>query len=229
MNELTCTIIEDQPSAQRLLVEYIDQTPGLKLLESFIDPLEGLNSLKTGQPDILFLDIQLPKISGIDLLKILTNSPKVILTTAFSEYAVEGFDLDVTDYLLKPFSFDRFLTAISKVNRDLTGNKPLRNRNEIYVKEKSAFVKILIDDILFLESKGDFSIITTRDTRYMVDYLLKSAPELLGTQFIRCHKSFVVNIDAIDRIEGNRIHIGKVKVPIGRTYKNHLLNVLGLR
>ena len=227
MNKLKCIIIEDQPSAQRLLADYIKQTPGLELLETFIDPLEGLNSLAIAKPDILFLDIQLPKLSGLELLKTMTNRPKVILTTAFAEYAVEGFNLDVTDYLLKPFSFERFLQSISKVNRDLTGQKPIRDQNEIFVKDKNAFVKILIDDILFMESKGDFSILVTEKRKLIIDHALKSANDLLGSQFVRCHKSFVVNSNKIDRIEGNRISASKHIVPIGRTYKKNLLTFLG--
>lgn len=228
MNKLTCTIIEDQIAAQRLLADYIGQTPGLMLLNKFIDPLEGLNALAVSKPDILFLDIHLPKLSGLELLKTMTDKPRVILTTAFAEYAVEGFNLDVTDYLLKPFSFERFLQSISKVNRDLTGRKPLRDQNEIFVKEKNAFVRIAIDNILYLESKGDFSVIVTNSKNYIVDHPLKLVPELFGKQFIRCHKSFVVNTENIERIDGNLLVFGKHKIPIGRTYKRELMNVLGL-
>lgn len=158
----------------------------------------------------------------------MTHRPKVILTTAFAEYALEGFNLDVTDYLLKPFSFERFLQAISKVNRDLTGRKPQRDQNEIFVKDKNAFVRIVIDNILYLESKGDFSVIITTNKQYIVDYPLKSVPELFGNQFLRCHKSFIVNTKNIERVEGNLIAFGKHIIPIGRTYKNELKNVLGL-
>jgi len=228
MNILKCVIIEDQLAAQRILKNYINQVPNLELIGTYIDPTKAILSMETNSVDVLFLDIQLPKISGINLLKNLNPKPNVILTTAFSEYAVEGFELDVIDYLLKPFSFERFLKAIKKVNKVLEKENSLVAQSHIFIKEKGVIQKIKINEILFLESKGDFSIIRTKDAGKMSNISLKEVASKFGNSFIRCHKSYVVNTNNIEKIVGNQIKFKNYTIPIGRTYKDNVLRHINL-
>ncbi len=228
MNTIKCVIIEDQLAAQRVLEGYIKKIPNLELVGTYIYPTKAILSMKTSSVDILFLDIQLPKVSGIDLLKSLKPKPNVVLTTAFSEYAVESFELDVIDYLLKPFSFERFLKAVSKVNKVLDNNKTIVDRSNIFIKEKGVFQKISVEDILFVESKGDFSVIRTKDKGLITNISLKEVVTTLGTTFLRCHKSHVVNICAIEKILGNQIQLANHTLPMGRTYKEQVLRCINL-
>jgi len=228
MNTLKCVIIEDQLAAQRILKSYIEQLPNLELVGTYIDPTKAILSMETGKIDILFLDIQLPKISGINLLKSLSVKPNVILTTAFSEYAVECFELDVIDYLLKPFSFERFLKAVTKVSKVLGNNKAVIAQSHIFIKEKGVLQKIGVNSILYIESKGDFSLVRTHNSGLIANISLKEATATLGKSFVRCHKSYVVNTNNIEKIIGNQIKSGMYKIPIGRTYKEHLLQHIHL-
>lgn len=223
MNVLNCIIIEDQIPAQKTLQSYIAQVPDLHLLSTYISPLEAIKELESERVDILFLDIHLPKISGIDFLKSLCNPPLIILTTAFSEYAVQGFELDVVDYLLKPYSFERFLKSISKIQRIANNNKPIIHHQYLFVRNKSAIQKIVINDILYIEAKGDFVLICTNTQRAIANTSLQNILATLGGQFIRCHKSYIINIEAIEKIIGNQLIIHEKQLPIGRTYKDSLL------
>ncbi len=228
MKALNCVIIEDQLPAQRILKGYIEKVPNLTLVGSFIDPTKAFNALQELPVDILFLDIELPKISGINFLKSLKNPPIVILTTAFSEYAVEGFELEVTDYLLKPFPFERFLKAISKVNMAIHVNEAMVNQKDVFVKVKGILQKIELNDILFVESKGDFSIIRTEKEGYIVNLALRDIVSSFGKSFQRCHKSYVINMDNVQKIMGNQIKFSNHTIPIGRVYKEPLLSKIRL-
>jgi len=219
-------IIEDQIPAQRILKGYLDELVNLELVGTFISPMEAIPHLEKENVDVLFLDVHLPKISGIDFLKSLRNPPAVILTTAFTEYAIEGFELDVVDYLLKPFSFERFLKAISKIQSIAKNSDPIIHQQYIFVKNKSVIQKIRIGDIRFIEAKGDFVLINTQENRYIANSSLGDILVKLGNDFVRSHKSFVVNINAIDKINGNMIKIGEQTISIGRTFKENLMNKL---
>jgi len=200
--------------------------PNLHLMDSFLSPIEALPILEAGEIDVLFLDIHLPKISGIQLLKLLKQPPAIILTTAFSEYAVEGFELDVVDYLLKPFSFERFLKSISKIQRISKSNDPIIHRKHLFVRTKQMIQKIDIADIQFIEAKGDFVLLCTSNHRHIANISLQDILSKIGKNFARCHKSFIVNITAIEKINGNQIKIGDQTIAIGRTYKEDLLKRL---
>lgn len=208
------------------LKKYIEAVPGLVLDGCFIDPLEAVPFLESGKIDVVFLDIHLPKISGIDLLKSLHHTPHIILTTAFSEYALEGFELDVVDYLLKPFSFERFLKSISKINRLAMNKSPIFHQKYLFVKNKGEINKVLVDDVLFMEAKGDFIILNTNEKRHIVNTSLQEILNKLDQRFVRCHKSYVINISFIDKIIGNRIKVKDQSISIGRAYKNGLLEQL---
>lgn len=226
MEILKCIIIEDQLPAQRILKGYLEEIPNLELVGTFLSPVEALPTLENENVNVLFLDVHLPKISGIDFLKSFRNPPSVILTTAFTEYALEGFELDVVDYLLKPFSFERFLKAISKIQRISKNNNPIVRQQFIFVRTKGVIQKIKIGDIGFIEAKGDFVLINTGTQRFIANSSLSDILLRLGSHFVRSHKSFIVNINAIDRIDGNRIFIGNQKISIGRTYKENLMGKL---
>lgn len=222
MNILNCVIIEDQIPAQETLQSYIHQVPDLHLLNTYISPIEAMQELESGEVDILFLDIHLPKISGIELVKLLHRPPLIILTTAFSEYAVQGFELDVVDYLLKPYSFERFLKTISKIQR-ITNNKPIVHRQYLFVRNHRLIQKVVIKDILYIEAKGDFVLLCTSTSREIANISLQDILTEIGSKFVRCHKSYIINIEAIEKIIGNRIVVHQQNIPIGRTYKDNLL------
>jgi len=221
-----CLLIEDQLAAQRILQGYIGEVPNLELIGAYLSPLEVLPQMEKIQVDILFLDVQLPKISGIDFLKSLSNPPKVILTTAFTEYALEGFELDVVDYLLKPFSFERFLKAISKIHRIAKNEQPIFHQKYLFLRAQGVIQKVAIDHILFVEAKGSFVLIHTTSNRFIANVSLQEVLSRLGVNFTRCHKSFVVNIPAINKIIGNMIKMEEHAIPIGRTYREQLLEKL---
>jgi len=223
MEPLNCIIIEDQIPAQETLKGYIEQVPILNLLNTYISPLEALQDLDSNLIDIMFLDIHLPKLSGIELLKSLQKPPQTILTTAFTEYAIEGFELDVIDYLLKPFSFERFLKSISKIQKKIPRNNPTLNQDFLFVRNKGQIKKIALSEIEYVEAKGDFTIICTTKTREVANISLQKILLSLGDNFVRCHKSYIVNIDRIEKIIGNHILIRTKQIPIGRTMKDQFM------
>lgn len=228
MNPLTCLIIEDQIPAQETLKGFIEQTPQLQLAGVYISPLEALEILETGSIDILFLDIHLPKLSGIELLRTLKSPPSTVITTAFSEYALESLELDVVDYLLKPFSFERFLKSISKVKKDKGLYQKDNIQPSIFVRNNHQINKIVLSEILFIEANGDFCIIYTSTGREVANTSLQKIIGSLSSVFFRCHKSYIVNIDLIEKIVGNRIVVPGKEIPIGRTYKEKLLEKIKL-
>ncbi|MDO6758923.1 LytTR family DNA-binding domain-containing protein [Tamlana sp. 2_MG-2023] len=227
---ITCIIIEDQPPAQRILKKYISDVDFLTLKGVFSDAIQAIEFLKTEAIDLMFLDIHLPKISGIEFLKSSNNVPQVILTTAFSEYALESYELNVVDYLLKPFSFQRFFQAVSKVpskEPENTSEAP----KEIFIKSGYEHIKIIIDDILFIESDSDYTEIITAHKKYLSHEPLRHWIEVLPqNQFYRIHKSYILNIQKIEKLVSNLVYLqGNFKIPMGRAYKDHFTkNILKL-
>lgn len=236
---INCIIIEDQPPAQRILKKFIEDVSSLKLVGLFSDGILALEFLKNNPVDLIFLDIHLPKINGLDFLKSLNNPPQVILTTAFSEYALEGYELNVVDYLLKPFSFQRFLQAVNKVSVKKETDAKFSNREslretttEIYVKSGHDHVKIKIDSILYIHSDSDYTEIFTSGQKILSQEPLKYwTTNLDELQFCQVHKSYIVNNKQIVKITGNLIYLeNQIKVPIGRAYKELFLSrVLGTK
>ncbi|WP_346433198.1 response regulator transcription factor [Lutimonas zeaxanthinifaciens] len=226
---IDCIIIEDQAPAQRILQRYIEDVGSLNLLETFSDPLRALSFLNTRPVDLIFLDIHLPKLSGIEFLKSISNPPKVILTTAFTDYALESYDLDVVDYLLKPFSFQRFVKAVSK----LPLNDPkVQDANEsgakatksLFLKSGHEYIKIDIDQISHINSDADYTDIYYADKKLISSESLKYWEDSLSDhEFIRVHKSYIVNLKMVEKISRNEIHLlTNYRIPIGRTYKKIL-------
>lgn len=228
-----CIIIEDQPPAQRILKKYIKDIESLELLATFSNAIQAMEFLKTNVVDLLFLDIHLPKISGLDFLKTMTNPPHVILTTAFPDYALESYELSVVDYLLKPFSFQRFVKAIAKIPQkasvDTTVQEEQSNRQyatSLFIKSGYEHIKIVVDDILYIKSDGDYTELFFPKKKYLSSEPLRHWVELLdNNQFVRIQKSFVVNISKIEKIVGNQAYLtNQIQVPIGRAYKEHFIN-----
>lgn len=226
---MRCIIIEDQPPAQRILKKYIGDYGSLELVGTFTDALQALDFLKADNVDLMFLDIHLPKLSGIDFLKALDNPPAVILTTAFADFALESYDLNVVDYLLKPFSFLRFIKAVSKVEeRNSTAPTSQSEVEPIYIKSGHEYHKVEIDKILFIHSDRDYTEIQTSSERYLSSESLKYWEEfLLEHKFLRVHKSYLVNENVIVKVKASAIEItGEYSIPIGRVYKDNVNSLL---
>ena len=228
MTTRTCIIVEDQPPAQRILKKFIEDVKNLELIGTFGEPTAVLDFLKSNSVDLIFLDIHLPKISGIDLLKIIPNSPHVILTTAFPDYALESYELNVVDYLLKPFSFQRFVQAVAKVPSpsktteiDSREENEEGLRNEVFIKTGYDYTKIVISDIEFIKSDADYTEIVIGGKKRISSEPLRHWQELLDQKsFVRIHKSYIVNTSKIQKVSGNRVHLENGDIlPIGRAYK----------
>ena len=218
--KISCIIIDDEPSSQNVLISFINKIDYLELKQVCNDALEALEYLKNNTIDLLFLDINMPQLSGISFYKSLQNPPKVIFTTAYSEYALEGFDLDALDYLLKPFSFDRFVKAVSKT-KDLKANF----KESIVIKSDKKLHQVKIEDILYLESIGDYIKVHINNSYLMTYKTLKGMiEELPKSNFKQVHKSFIINKKKLDYIEGNTVIINSNKIPLGQKFKKDFLD-----
>jgi len=219
---MRCLIIDDEPAARDILRSYISDTEELELCGECKDALEARNMIKDTKPDLIFLDINMPRLTGIEFLKSLNNPPKVIFTTAYSEYALEGFELDVVDYLLKPFSFERFLKAVGKAQRG--SNIESESEEFITIKADGKLYRIGYEEILFAESQGDYLTIHTKEKKLTFYETMKSFLEQLpNSEFIRIHRSFLIAISKVDYVEGNIVKIGVKELPIGQSYKEDFL------
>jgi len=229
---MKCIIVEDEPIAAEILAEYVSQTPFLELTHVCPDALAALEIVRTHPVDVLFLDINLPKLSGIEFLKTLRRPPKVIITSAYHEYAVEGFDLQVVDYLLKPIEFSRFTKAAQKllspvrVQDPVALTKPVRPFYFFTVSKRS--VKIHLDEILYVESLKDSVTIRTAIKSYPTGYQLGELEEMLrNDNFLRIHRSFLVAVEKIESFSATEIEIGERILPIGRSHKEYVMMRLG--
>jgi DNA-binding LytR/AlgR family response regulator len=226
---MTCIIIEDQPPAQRILKKYIEDTGHLQLMGTFSDAIQAMEFLRSQPVDLIFLDIHLPKISGIDFMKTLPHPSPVILTTAFPDYALESYEYHVVDYLLKPFSFQRFLKAISRVPTEKPqipeGAGLAEERQDspqtFFIKSGYEYIKIAAADIIFIKSDADYTEVYLPGKKYLSSDALRQWLEKLDKdRFIQVHKSYVVNVSRISKVSGNRIFLAEDQVvPIGRAYK----------
>jgi two-component system, LytTR family, response regulator len=220
---LSCAIIEDEPPAMDKLKGFISKVPFLSLLASFGNALEGLQFLKTNTVDILFLDIQMEHLTGIQLLETISQKPFVILTTAYAEYALKGYELHVFDYLLKPYSFERFLSSVNKIVDDtLSRQVQAEIRTHIFVKTEHRLENIRVDQILWIEGMREYLQIVLADKKIMTKQSFKSLlDQLPDKMFIQVHKSWVISKSKIESVERNRIKIGNKLIPIGDTYRDN--------
>ena len=225
---LNCVIVEDEPLARNLMVEYVRKVSSLNLVEACSNPLTAIEVLRNNPVDLLFLDVQMPELTGISLLKVLQKKPLVVLTTAYSEYALEGYELDVADYLLKPITFERFLRAVDKVKQRLEGKQQpviektvTDNSNPfVFVKDGTKLVKVHLNDILYVEGLKDYVTIHTKQQKIISLQRMKALEEQLpADKFIRIHNSFIIAVQAIEVVHKGEVQIAGTLLPIGETFK----------
>ena len=216
MSNLQCVIVDDEPIARSVLRQYVEDAPGIETIKECSSALELLSFLKNGTADLILLDINMPKLTGVELLKANTIDIPVIFTTAYPEYALEGYELNVIDYLLKPISFSRFLQAIEKVEQKEVTEETTPS---FTVKADGKTYRIDPASILLVESKGDYISIHTEELKVLVYMTMKKVLELTGSHLVRVHKSFAVALQKISYVEGNCIYIGEKEIPIGNAYK----------
>ena len=235
MNVFNCLIVDDEPIARDIIVNYCANIPLLHIVSTCENALEAKSFLQDHAVQIMFLDIHLPVLDGINFLKVLKNPPQVIFTTAYKDYAINAFDLDACDYLVKPFSLDRFIVAVDKAIDNLNGLKKMAlpnntsNDNYLFIKADGRIYNIKFDELLYAEAKGNYTriITTTHEITSNISFtnFEKMLPPIL---FIRVHRSFIINKSKIGHIEGNRLFINKTEISIGNNYKDGFLKNLGL-
>lgn len=224
---MKCIIIDDEPLAREILIEYVSDVPSLELIGTFSSALQAMDAVRHQEIDLIFLDVNMPRLSGIDFIKTLDHLPAVILTTAYPDYALQGYELDVVDYLLKPFSFERFLKAVHKA--DVRVDSPGEGHGgRIKVRADKRTWLVEHADILYVESMGDYVRICTKQRKLIVNETMKWIEDLLpASQFIRVHKSWIVARSAIDFMEGNYLMCREQPIPVGKTYRNQLMKWFG--
>jgi two-component system LytT family response regulator len=220
MSKIRCIIIEDEPLAIKVISDYVSQVPFLELQATFKDAILATDYLRDNTTDLIFLDIHLPKLKGMAFLKTLINPPAVIITTAYHQYAVEGFNLNVTDYLLKPIEFDRFLVAVNKVK---LARKPAEEETKdfIFLNVQKKKVKILFSDIIYIESQREYIRIVTTKTEYLSKMSTHEIEALLPANlFKRVHRSFIISVNKIESYTAETVDVNGTSIPIGRGYKD---------
>src|SRR5215210_1724621 len=230
MFEIKCIIIEDEPLAVKILSDYISQAPFLELQGSFKDAILATDWLRHNNTDLIFLDIHLPKLKGMAFLKTLSHPPAVIITTAYHQYAIEGFDLNVTDYLLKPFEFERFLIAVNKVKTAQKETQVPSESGEIkdylFLNVQKKKVKILFSEIVYIESQREYIKIITTKREYISKMSTHEIEEMLPENlFKRIHRSFIVSVSKIESYTAEMVEVNGVSIPIGRGYRDIIENL----
>ncbi len=233
MPPLSCVIIDDEPIARNILKEYILRDDRLLLLHDYSNASDALRELGIRKPRLIFLDIKMPKISGFEMLRSLPQHPQVIFTTAFREYAVEGFDLNAVDYLLKPFSFERFLQAVNKAYMQITPELSAEiqapvadnSQDDLFVKSNGKLVRIRIQDILYIEALKEYvRIFTTAGNQVVYQTMQNMEEKLPKDSFFRIHRSYIIGLRHIQAIEGNMVLISGVQLPVSRYTKDEFIN-----
>jgi DNA-binding LytR/AlgR family response regulator len=232
MEKFSCIIVEDEKLASELLEYYIKDTPFLDLKHTCSDALKALEILQKENIEVIFLDINLPKLKGLDFLKTLKNPPQIIITTAHREFALDGYELNVVDYLLKPISFNRFLMAVNKLRfngiiEHQTQSFQQTERTYIFINNNKKKIKIYTDEILYIESKKEYISIVTLENTFQTKFQLSEIEEQLPkNKFIRIHRSFIVSLEKIKAFSTTDVEIHSLQIPIGRSYKEMILSVL---
>ncbi|WP_114792998.1 LytTR family DNA-binding domain-containing protein [Niabella yanshanensis] len=234
---IRCLIVDDEPLARDVIRRYISEISTLELVGECANAIQAFTALQQQPIDLLFLDIRMPQLNGNDFLKALKNPPKVIFTTAFSEYALEGYELDVVDYLVKPIPFERFLKAVNKayhftdirpVTRPVVEEK--RSESFVYFRVDRKMVKVMLGDILYIESMKDYVKIFTKGAMIVTKQPISSVEEMLPEQdFIRTHRSFIVSVQKITSYTQELLEVDKTEIPIGKLYRNEVMKVLDYR
>lgn len=229
---MKCIIVDDEPLAREILESYIEKVPFLKLIASCKNAFEALDKIQQEKPDLIFLDIQMPDLNGIQFYESLVYKPLVIFTTAYSDYAVSGFELDATDYLVKPFSFDRFMKAVNKARMNQKNEAPEETgnfrRKFMFVKDGVKIVRVPYNDVLYFEGMKDYVKIVMKDKFILTLISMQHmADKLPNDLFVRVHRSYIVSISKIEKVEKNRVVIADKWIPVGNSYKDLLSDALG--
>jgi DNA-binding LytR/AlgR family response regulator len=231
MSKINCLIVDDEPIARDIIKTYCGHLEHLHVVASCVNALEAKAILQQQPVDILFLDINMPVMDGISFVKTMRTPPQIIFTTAYKEYAVDAFDLAACDYLLKPFSFDRFIIAVDKATEKLQGSSTPKSSGAedfIFIKTDGRIYKVSYEDLLYAEAQGNYTKIVTTSSTLLPKMPFSSFEELLpGALFLRSHRSFIINKSKISHLEGNRVFIANTEIPIGTNYKEALLKELG--
>lgn len=235
MNTVCCLLVDDEPLAREMIQTYLSKMPGWEVVGTCINAEEAYEVLMQSTVDVLFLDIQMPIISGIDFLRSLKNPPLVVFTTAYSQYATEGFDLNVVDYLLKPITIDRFFQAVEKVKERLAIRHKLPEEEKevqtpyFFIKHNGKFIKVNFQDILYVKAERDFSSIYVKDKRLFVSMHLKLLEDILPEKlFTKVHRSYIIHHAMVTSLYGNMLQIGTIELPIGSKFKEELYRKLNI-
>ena len=233
MQKYSCIIVEDEPLAAEVLEDYIKQVPFLQLRGTCSDAIYAMEMLQKEKIDLIFLDIHLPKLKGFDFIKALKNPPQVIITSAYQEYALQGYELNVVDYLLKPIEFSRFLMAVNKLKQNVIPFSPVHSmpataeRMQLFFNVSKKKVRVYLDEILYIESMKEYIRIVTRDKSILTKFQIGQIEELLArNNFLRVHRSFIVAKDKIEAFTATDVEVGGKAIPIGRSYKELVVSVL---
>lgn len=220
-------IIDDEPIAHSIIEEFAKEISSLEKVGNCYDAFKAIDLLRKKDVELLFLDINMPKITGFEMLKTLKNPPKIIVTTAYKEFALEGYEFQVSDYLLKPFTFSRFLKAVNTVLEYKESNSASRgiSKDFIIIKVDKKKHRVKLSDIQFIEAQGNYCKVVTKTGNLLTLRGISDFQSALSEQFLRVHNSFIVNKDYVTAVEGNRVFIDKETIPVGRTYKKVLLNI----
>lgn len=238
MTPINCMVVDDEPIARDIIISHIAATPGLELVKSCMNASEAYEGLHQFKVDLIFLDIQMPVITGTDFLRSLRNPPFVVFTTAYHNYAVEGFELNSVDYLLKPITYDRFYQAAEKVRERLTLKQTTQRDvsaptqpavDYIFIKQDTKLVRVNHSQISYVQAERDFSSVYADGKRMFASMHLKMFEDSLPqTAFMRVHRSYIVNLSKIKSIKGNMIEVDSAEIPIGSSYRDQLFSVLGI-
>jgi two-component system LytT family response regulator len=225
---ISCIIIEDEPLALERIAAYVEKLPFLQLKAAFDNSMDALVFIKTNPPDLIFLDINMGELSGIQLLEAARPSCEVIITTAYDEYALKGFELKVTDYLLKPYTFERFMQAVDRAKSNIEKNDRSQDRSFIFIKTEHRLEKLLLSDIIYIEGMRDYRKIHSTHKKIMtLQTFTELEKEIPASIICRVHKSYMVSLDKIESIEKDRITISKTVIPISETYKKIFIELIG--
>lgn len=232
--EIKCLIVDDEVLAQDVIEKYITNIPTLKLVGKCDSGVEAISFLHNNHVDLIFLDLNMPELSGLDMLKTLTNPPKVILTTAYSEYALESYEYGVVDYLLKPIKLERFIKAVNKIVEQfqetdtIDSISPDTKNQTIFIKEDQVTYQLNMNDIFLIEAYGNYLKIHSQEKIYVIrDTMHDMEQKLPEEQFMRIHKSYIISLSKIESVSGNRVYINNMEIPVGEMYKLSLKQKLG--
>jgi len=228
---IRCIVVDDEPISRNIIQKFINKTNFLTLVDAFEDAASALPCVLQNSADLLFLDVEMPEMSGIDLIKSISHKAQVILITSQKDYALEAYELDVVDYILKPLTYPRFIKAVLKIKDGFQGEATMASgvRDEIFVKHNARYIRVPGSEILWIEAIGDYVEIHAAGKKYAVHTTMKAIEKKLPeSAFIRVHRSYIVRLSSISEIEDNTLVVNKKLIPIGKSYKNNLLKSLNL-